>query len=585
MPKKKEKEKEKITQANAALANAALANAALANAALVLPIKRKLTVDEMHDICQTIPLNMNLPPRVAESIVQRIRAKLRKDLEHVSIYPEKLEAFKKEILKYYNLTLIQAGEAVGVITAQSIGERQTQTTLNSFHSAGLTIKTVVTGVPRFSELLNATKDPKMVNCLIFLNERFSDLGDIRKRIDNSITEITLKRLVKTTELMKGPLEPWHILFCKIYRINCSHLGWRLRFILNTDILYEYKIRMRMIKTQIEKMYPNMTVLYTPESEGLIDVCINEFENEEEPAEETEDIEEDKEDAKEKENEKENEEEEMNEEEMNEEETNEEETREITIIEPENIKPLDLPVDEYPVHPDIEQMIMIEDKMVPQLLSIQISGISKIREIFFEKRKADVKEDPEEWVITTEGSNLYGLFADPLVDKKRTLSNNMWEIYTVFGIEATRQFLIEEFMDVVSSDGTFVNSSHVELLVDLMVYTGSIISISRYGQKKVGSGPMSKASFEESLENFLKAALNGETETTDSVSASIMLGKLPKIGTGIFDLKVDMAAVAVAPPPIFKEESVVEKEIDQEAPPLLPQPPVISKKFKKINSLF
>jgi DNA-directed RNA polymerase II subunit RPB1 len=162
---------------------------------------------------------------------------------------------------------------------------------------------------------------------------------------------------------------------------------------------------------------------------------------------------------------------------------------------------------------------------------------------------------------------------------------MWEINTVFGIEATRQFLIEEFMDVVTSDGTFVNSSHVELLVDLMVYTGSIISISRYGQKKVGSGPLSKASFEESLENFLKAGLNSEKETTDGVSASIMLGKIPKTGTGVFDLKMDIDAIInqpkpvdvvspslPIPPSVFKVDGVVEAKSE-------------TKKFKKANSLF
>ena len=195
----------------------------------------------------------------------------------------------------------------------------------------------------------------------------------------------------------------------------------------------------------------------------------------------------------------------------------------------------------------------------------------MKEIFFEKRT----NQKEEWIVTTEGSNLYGLFTHSLVDKKRTLSNNMWEIYRVFGIEATRQFLIEEFMDVVSSDGTFVNSSHVELLVDLMVYTGTIISISRYGQKKVGSGPMSKASFEESLENFLKAGLNGEKETTDGVSASIMLGKLPKTGTGVFDLKVDVNA-------IMRMGKIEEEEKKEE---IIFSVPTISKKFTKTNSMF
>ena len=39
------------------------------------------------------------------------------------------------------------GEAVGITMAMSIGERQTQMTLNTFHKAGLTSATVQ-GVPR-----------------------------------------------------------------------------------------------------------------------------------------------------------------------------------------------------------------------------------------------------------------------------------------------------------------------------------------------------------------------------------------------------------------------------------------------------
>jgi DNA-directed RNA polymerase beta' subunit len=182
--------------------------------------------------------------------------------------------------------------------------------------------------------------------------------------------------------------------------------------------------------------------------------------------------------------------------------------------------------------DIDRVIHMEDKVLPSILDIRVCGVEGVKDIFFEKRK-------EEWIITTEGSNLYQLFANPLIDKTRSMSNDMWEIYEIFGIEAARQFLIEEYMDIVSSDGTFVNASNVELLVDIMVYTGTIISISRYGQKKVGCGPMAKASFEESLENFLKAGVNGEKESANGVSASIMLGKMPNIGTGVFDLLVDV----------------------------------------------
>lgn len=542
-----------------------------------------LTEKQLEEICNAIPVNRALPPLVAQSVIQKVRTKLCADMKTVKIYPEIFPKFKDEIVKYYHKTMAQAGEAVGIITAQSIGERQTQTTLNTFHSAGLTIKSVVVGVPRFSELLNATKDPKMVNCLIYLTEPFEDIAGIRKRIGNSFTEITLKKLYKSSEFIKGPLEKWHYLFCNVYDIDASNLGWRIRFELNKDVVYEYQVTMRAIKEAIETAFPTMTVLYTPESKGIIDIFIDECRNEKVNSEEEGDeIEEEEEEEIEEDNK-----------DVDDVAVDEEEEKDEDEDEPEEDKKTIELVQEELEETYEDDMVMIEDKIIPQLLSLQISGIKGINSIFFEKRKNEV----EEWVITTEGSNLYGIFADPLVDKKRTLCNNMWEINTVFGIEATRQFLIEEFMDVVTSDGTFVNSSHVELLVDLMVYTGSIISISRYGQKKVGSGPLSKASFEESLENFLKAGLNSEKETTDGVSASIMLGKIPKTGTGVFDLKMDIDAIInqsikpvdvvspslPIPPSVFKVDGVIETKTEIIQTDFSSQ--ISSKKFKKTNSLF
>ena len=511
---------------------------------------QSLSPVQIESICDSIPINPSLPKKVGESIAENIRKKLRNDLIHIKLYPQMFEAYKKEILHYYHTTLVQAGEAVGIITAQSIGERQTQTTLSSFHSTGLTIKTVIVGVPRFSELLNATKDPKMVNCIIYLNKDFDSISDIRDYIGNSFTEIMLKRLVKSYEILDEPLEDWHHLFCKVFNIK-KKLSKRIRFFLNIDIIYEYKVKMKLIKQQIEKYNPTMTVLYTPESKGIIDIFIEK--KEEILSDEEKDEEEEEEEVEEEEVEEEVEE-------VYDDDIADEEVKVIPVV---KVK-VNINVEKDKIPHDIEEMIIIEDKIIPSLMNIKISGISKVKEIFFEKRKI---KDEEKWIITTEGSNLYGIFTHPLVNKTKTLCNNMWEIYNVFGIEATRQFLISEFMDVVTSDGTFVNKSHVELLVDMMVYTGTIISISRYGQKKVGSGPLSKASFEESLENFLKAGLNGEKETTDGVSASIILGKLPKTGTGVFDLKVD----------IDKIRMKKDKEIDI-VPPL-------QKKTGKINSFF
>ena len=58
----------------------------------------------------------------------------------------------------YQRSQIQAGEAVGAVAAQSIGEPGTQMTLKTFHFAGVASMNVTLGVPRIKEIINATKD-------------------------------------------------------------------------------------------------------------------------------------------------------------------------------------------------------------------------------------------------------------------------------------------------------------------------------------------------------------------------------------------------------------------------------------------
>jgi len=453
--------------------------------------KEKLTETQIEDICNSFPINKSLPEYVGRSIINKIRNRLHNELYNVSVYPEMFNKFKDEIIKHYYKSLAESGSACGVMASTSLGERQTQSTLNTFHSSGISVKTVVVGVPRFSELLNATKSPKMVNCLIYLNNEYKEISDIRNALGNSMTDITFKRLIKSYELVKDdPLEDWHHLFCDIYDIKPSNLGWRLRFYIDISVLYEYKITMKMIAKSIMGEYGDSIVIYTPDWKGILDVFIDEScfteleqfknvfqEKNEEHEPEEEEVEDEIDDIDDIDDDDDDDEEEVD------------KSKNFTPKIPVIIDRFEGKEDTIP--DDIIRVIHMEDKILPSLQNIRISGIPNIKDIFFEKRKS-------EWIISTEGSNLYGLFSNPLIDKTRTLCNDMWEIYNVFGIEATRQFLVEEYMDVVSSDGSFVNSSHVELLVDVMVYTGIIISISRYGQKKVGCGPMAKASFEESL---------------------------------------------------------------------------------------
>jgi DNA-directed RNA polymerase beta' subunit len=81
--------------------------------------------------------------------------------------PDKLLKLKKhdptgEILKRnfdqmldlkYLRSLVEPGEAVGVVAGQSIGEPSTQMTLNTFHLAGHSAKNVTLGIPRLREIV------------------------------------------------------------------------------------------------------------------------------------------------------------------------------------------------------------------------------------------------------------------------------------------------------------------------------------------------------------------------------------------------------------------------------------------------
>lgn len=65
-----------------------------------------------------------------------------------------------ELVRTFDRSLVNAGEAVGVIAAQSISEQTQQATLNSFHKAGA-IKSAAVGLVRLNEIMDAARTQKI----------------------------------------------------------------------------------------------------------------------------------------------------------------------------------------------------------------------------------------------------------------------------------------------------------------------------------------------------------------------------------------------------------------------------------------
>lgn len=73
-------------------------------------------------------------------------------------------------IKLFKGAMIEPGEAVGVVAAQSIGEPGTQMTLRTFHYAGVKEKDVTLGLPRLIELVDARKQPSTPVMDVYLDE-------------------------------------------------------------------------------------------------------------------------------------------------------------------------------------------------------------------------------------------------------------------------------------------------------------------------------------------------------------------------------------------------------------------------------
>ena len=143
-----------------------------------------------------------------------------------------------------------------------------------------------------------------------------------------------------------------------------------------------------------------------------------------------------------------------------------------------------------------------------------------------------------WLLDTVGTNILDILALDYIDTTKTYSNDIQEMYRVFGIEVARQCIYNEFVEVML-EGGLPNDHHLSLLCDRMTYSYKMISIFRHGINNDDIGPVAKASFEETPEMFLKAARHAELDIMRGVSSNVMCGQEGYYGTSSFQIYLDL----------------------------------------------
>jgi DNA-directed RNA polymerase subunit A'' len=130
-----------------------------------------------------------LPPKIYEDAMKELK----------KVPDNKKDKAIKRIIEYYNKTKFEAGEAVGVVAAQSLSEPATQMTMRTYHIAGAIQIEVRKGLPRLIEIFDARRVPSTPTMAVYLKKKFNT-KDKALTIASSIKEILLRELAESSTI-------------------------------------------------------------------------------------------------------------------------------------------------------------------------------------------------------------------------------------------------------------------------------------------------------------------------------------------------------------------------------------------------
>jgi DNA-directed RNA polymerase subunit A' len=117
---------------------------------------------------------------VEGQLTQMLMNQLKQGLGKAKLSEEGVDKAITLTADQYKKALMEPGEAVGIVAAQSIGEPGTQMTLRTFHYAGVKEQNVTLGLPRLIEIVDARRIPSTPIMTIYL------IGNYRKSKDGAV---------------------------------------------------------------------------------------------------------------------------------------------------------------------------------------------------------------------------------------------------------------------------------------------------------------------------------------------------------------------------------------------------------------
>jgi DNA-directed RNA polymerase subunit A" len=134
-----------------------------------------------------------------EGLPKSIVNELFKIAEEKRLGEEKLKKLVAAVASVYSKSMVDAGEAVGIIAAQSLGEPGTQLTLRTKHYAGAAEVSVGSGIQRVEEIVDGRSKAKYPSMTIYLNEPFKSNRDKAEKLAKSLIDVRLSDVIELDE--------------------------------------------------------------------------------------------------------------------------------------------------------------------------------------------------------------------------------------------------------------------------------------------------------------------------------------------------------------------------------------------------
>lgn len=410
-------------------------------------------------------------------------------IEKYKVDKDTLDEIFDEIINDSLYNLIEPGESVGILAGGSICENITQTNLRAHHKVGIVSKTAANaGFSRLSELISMTKKGKAPSMSIKFKPEYSNDIKYVKNIKSIINQTKLIEIRNEINVYYDPnkqFEKEDNIVNTFNKVN-SKCNWLVRIKLNKDLLYMRNIKLLDILAQFINVFDNKLNIKENKENKRIYNIINECE-----CKCSEDY-------------------------------------------------IDIPIIHIRFSMSDYNMNIIQLFIDNIIDTIKINGIENIldssinsemeednKNYRYEFDGKDIKQIQEE-IITTDGINIDDIRLIKGVDAERTLINDMNLIYKLYGIEALRYALIDEFTRLTQNE---INYNHIAVLIDFMTYKGYPISIDRNGITKSDATLCNIISFEEPVNTLVNASLFEKSDNIKGISGRVMTGQNINAGTG------------------------------------------------------